>query len=146
MDPETTLLELLRDEFHLSGTKLSCGRGECGACTVLMNGKAVNSCLLYAVKVDGSDIVTIEGLAAADKVHPLQQAFIDHGAIQCGFCTPGMIMAAKGFLDANPSPTEKEVVAAISSNMCRCGGYEQEVAAIMDAAEKMRAGKGGKVQ
>ena len=138
VDPETTLLELLRDEFHLSGTKMSCGRGECGACTVLVDGKAVDSCILYAVKANGTMVVTIEGLAAAGELHPIQKAFIENGAIQCGFCTPGMMLAAKGYLDEHPHPSEKEVAAAISGNLCRCGGYQQEVAAILEAAEKIR--------
>jgi carbon-monoxide dehydrogenase small subunit len=138
ISPETTLLELLRDELQLKGTKLSCGRGECGACTVLLDGNPVNSCLLYAVKANGRTVTTIEGLASAEGLHPLQKAFIHAGAVQCGFCTPGMILTAKAFLDENPNPSEKEVAQAISGNLCRCGGYQQEVAAVLEAAEELR--------
>jgi carbon-monoxide dehydrogenase small subunit len=138
VDAEATLLEMLRDELQLTGTKLSCGRGECGACTVLLDGAPVNSCLLYAAKVAGRSVTTIEGLSRGGNLHPLQKAFIEEGAIQCGFCTPGMIMAAKGFLDENPDPSEDEVAEAISGNLCRCGGYHQEVAAIVEAAKMLK--------
>ena len=142
VSPETTLLELLREGLYLTGTKQNCGRGECGACTVLLDGRSVNSCLLYAVKVNRRTVTTIEGLAHQDELHPLQKAFIQQGAVQCGFCTPGMIMTAKGFLDEHPDPTEMEAAEAISGNLCRCGGYHQEVMAILEAARELRADGG----
>ena len=113
---------LLRDELGLTGTKCGCEVGECGACTVLMNGKAVNSCLVLAPQIDGQEILTVEGLADGDKLHPLQESFLDHDAVHCGFCTPGMLMSAKGLLDENPYPTEEEIRLAISGNLCRCTG------------------------
>ncbi len=134
---EISLLELLRDEFYITGTKPSCGRGECGACTVLLDGIPMNSCLLYAVKANGRTVTTIEGLTHDGMLHPLQEAFIEQGAVQCGFCIPGMIMAAKGFLDEHPKPSRKEAAEAISGNLCRCGGYNQQVDAILRAAEKL---------
>ncbi len=141
VSPETTLLELLRDELFLTGTKLSCGRGECGACTVLLDGKPVNSCLLYAIKASGRTVATIEGLARQGELHPLQKAFITTDAVQCGFCTPGMIMAAKGLLDKHPNPSEREVAEAISGNLCRCAGYHQEITAILEAAKELKSGR-----
>jgi len=133
-----TLLDLLRDELGLTGTKRGCETGECGACTVLLEGKPVNSCLVLAVEANGKDVLTIEGLAKDDKLHPLQEAFIKEGAVQCGYCTPGMIMSAKALLDENPNPTEEEVKKAIAGNLCRCTGYVKIVKAILAAAEKMR--------
>ena len=132
--PGETLLDVLRDTLGLTGTKEGCDTGKCGACTVLIDGQAVRSCLTLAVSARDKDITTIEGLADGDELHPLQQAFIDHGAIQCGFCTPGMILTAKAFLDENPSPTEDEVKEAIGSNICRCTGYSSIVAAIQAAS------------
>ena len=132
--PSATLLDVLRDEFALMGSKKGCGQGECGACTVLLNGNAVNSCLIPALKVQGVRVETIEGLAVNGKLHPLQQAFIQAGAVQCGYCTPGMIMSAKALLDANPSPSKKEIREAISGNICRCTGYVKIVDAITLAA------------
>ncbi|MEJ5375040.1 MAG: (2Fe-2S)-binding protein [bacterium] len=130
-----SLLHLLREELGLTGTKEGCGSGECGACTVIVNGKAVNSCLYFAVEVDGKEVLTIEGLAAPDgTLHPLQKAFVEHGAIQCGFCTPGMIMSAKALLDENPSPTQEEIRHALAGNLCRCTGYIQIFRAIEAAA------------
>jgi aerobic carbon-monoxide dehydrogenase small subunit len=142
VSPEATLLELLRDGLYLTGTKQTCGRGECGACTILLDGKPLNSCLLYAIKANGRTVMTIEGLAPKGELHPLQEAFINQGAVQCGFCTPGMIMAAKGFLDDHPDPTKEEVAGAISGNLCRCGGYNQQISAILEAAGKSRAERG----
>ncbi|MDP7469936.1 MAG: (2Fe-2S)-binding protein, partial [Dehalococcoidia bacterium] len=121
-EPRVTLLELLRDGLGLTGSKEGCGDGNCGACTVLLNGRPVNSCLVLAVEVDGSDVFTIEGLARSGALHPLQQAFIDHGGLQCGFCTPGLVMVAYALLQENPHPTEQEVRMAIAGNLCRCTG------------------------
>jgi len=137
-----TLLRLLREELALTGTKEGCGKGECGACTVIVDGKPVNSCLVLAVEVDGCEISTIEGEGrTADGgrgLSPLQQAFIDHGGFQCGFCTAGMIMSARALLMRNPDPTEDEVKEAISGNLCRCTGYEPIVEAVLDAACRER--------
>jgi len=129
-----TLLKVLREQLGLVGTKIGCENGECGACTVLMDGKAVNSCLVLAVEADGHQIETVEGLSKGEQLHPLQKAFIDRNAIQCGFCIPGMLMSAKGLLQENPHPTEDEVREAISGNLCRCTGYVRIVEAIMDVA------------
>ena len=137
--PTRSLLDVLREDLFLTGTKRGCDGGECGACTVIMNGKAVNSCLVLATELDGSEITTIEGLGrGVDKLHPLQKAFIEKGAVQCGFCTPGIIMTAKAFLDTNPQPTEEEVRDAISGNLCRCTGYSKIVNAILAGAEDVR--------
>jgi carbon-monoxide dehydrogenase small subunit len=125
-----TLLEILRGKMNLTGTKCGCNKGECGACTVLMNGKAVLSCLTMAIAADEQEIITIEGLTGDDSLHPIQQAFIDHGAVQCGFCTPGMIMSAKALLDEIPNPTEQEIRYGINGNICRCTGYAKIVEAI----------------
>jgi aerobic-type carbon monoxide dehydrogenase small subunit (CoxS/CutS family) len=119
----------------LTGTKEGCGDGNCGSCTVLLNREAVNSCLVFAVEVDGQEITTIEGLAQQGRLHSLQQAFIDEGAVQCGFCTPGVILMAKAFLESNPHPTEAQVRLTISGNLCRCTGYDKIVRAILKAAE-----------
>jgi len=137
--PTKSLLDVLREDLFLTGTKRGCDGGECGACTVIMNGIAVNSCLVIATELDGSEITTIEGLAKDGKdVHPLQHAFIEKGAVQCGFCTPGMIMTAKAFLDSNPNPSEDEVRSALSGNLCRCTGYTKIVEAVMTGAEEVR--------
>lgn len=140
IEPRLTLLEILRDKLELTGTKLSCGIGSCGACTVLIDGKTVNSCLTLAATVREKDILTIEGLAEGTTLHPIQQAFIDCGAIQCGFCTPGMILTAKALLDENPNPTREEVVEALDGNLCRCTGYVKIVDAVLVAAQRMRKG------
>ena len=137
-----TLLEVLRTKLGLTGPKRGCDVGDCGACTVIINGKAVPSCLVLAVDAVGKEIVTIEGLSEGDELHPLQKAFLEHGAIQCGYCTPGMIMAAKALLDENPDPTEDEIKMAISGNLCRCTGYIKIIEAIRAAAKSMA--KGGK--
>ncbi len=134
VDTRQTLLDVLRYEMGLTGTKEGCGDGNCGSCTVLLDGKAVNSCLVFAVEADGQQITTIEGLSEQGTLHPLQQAFIDEGAVQCGFCTPGMILTAKAFLDSNPRPTEAQVRLAIAGNLCRCTGYDRIVRAILKVA------------
>jgi carbon-monoxide dehydrogenase small subunit len=134
VEPSKTLLEIIRDDLGLTGTKEGCGGGDCGACTVLLNGRAVPSCIVLGVDADGCDVVTIEGLATGIELHPIQRAFVDHGAVQCGFCTPGMIMSAKGLLDGNPSPTEEEIKNAIEGNFCRCTGYAKIIEAIKSCA------------
>lgn len=139
VEPSMTLLEVVRETLELTGTKEGCGAGDCGACTVLMDGKAVNSCLVLAVEAQGSDIVTIEGLGKGQELDPLQEAFIEHGAVQCGFCTPGMIMTARGLLDENPNPSDEEIKLALSGNLCRCTGYVQIVEAVRSAAMKEAA-------
>ncbi len=136
VESHKTLLKMLREDFDLTGAKEGCGQGECGACTVLLDGKPVNSCLVLAVDADGRDILTVEGLANGTELDKLQASFITHGALQCGYCTPGMIMAAKGLLNQNPHPTEEEIKEAISGNLCRCTGYKKIIEAIMDVAEK----------
>jgi carbon-monoxide dehydrogenase small subunit len=134
----TTLLDILRYELRLTGTKEGCSTGSCGSCTVLVDGKAVNSCLVIAAEVEGKEITTIEGLSQQGKLHPLQQAFMNEGAVQCGFCTPGIILTAKAFLDSNAHPTESQVRQAIVGNLCRCTGYDKIVHAIMSVAGSSR--------
>ena len=136
--PHLTLLDLLRETLGLTGTKRGCEVGECGACTVLLDGVAVNSCLVLAPQVEGRRITTVEGLATGEKLTPLQEAFLDHDAVHCGFCTPGMLMSATDLLDHNPNPTEHDARVAISGNLCRCTGYVQIVEAIQDAAGRER--------
>jgi carbon-monoxide dehydrogenase small subunit len=140
--PNMTLADVIRSELRLTGTKKGCERGNCGACTVIMNGKAVLSCLVLAPRAKEADITTIEGLGSPTNLHPLQQAFIDHGAIQCGFCIPGMLMSAKALLDENPKPTREEVKKGIAGNLCRCTGYTRQIDAILDAAEKLSTIRG----
>jgi len=135
VEPARTLLDVLRYELGLTGTKEGCGTGSCGSCTVLVDGEAINSCLVFAVEVEGKEITTIEGLSQKKKLHPLQQAFIDEGAVQCGFCTPGVILTAKALLDSNPHPAESQIRQAIAGNLCRCTGYDKIVRAIMRAAD-----------
>jgi carbon-monoxide dehydrogenase small subunit len=138
--PNRTLLEVLRNELNLTGTKEGCGEGACGLCTVLLDGQPVRSCLTLAVEAQGKAITTIEGLAEGGKLHPIQQAFVEHGAIQCGFCSPGMILVTKALLDENPHPTEQEAREAISGNVCRCTGYAKIVEAMLAAAEMIEGG------
>lgn len=140
VEPDLLLVDLLRDHLNLTGTKVGCREGDCGACTVLVDGKACNSCLILAAEMDGKEITTIEGLGDYGHLHPLQQAFIDEGAIQCGFCTPGMILAAKALLDVNPNPSEEEIRRAISGNLCRCTGYSKIIRAIAKVAEQSQLG------
>lgn len=136
VDPWRTLLDVLRDVLQLTGTKSGCNSGECGACTVLLDGRAIKSCLVLAPQAQGKEIITIEGLEVAGELHPLQQAFVDHFAVQCGFCTPGMILSGKALLDKNPNPTEEEVRIALSGNLCRCTGYTKIVEAVLAASGK----------
>ena len=143
VEPRMTLLDVLRDNLGLTGTKKACDLGNCGSCTVLLDSKPVVSCLLLAVDAQGRDILTIEGLAKNGQLHPLQQAFIDYSALQCGFCTPGMLLSAKALLDSNPEPTEDEVKEAISGNLCRCTGYGNIVEAILKV---VRSKKGDEIR
>lgn len=124
-EPQQTLLDVLRDELNLTGTKEGCGSGDCGACSVILDGRVVNSCLVLAVEAEGSTIITVEGLAKGDALHPLQRKFLEHAALQCGFCTPGILVAAKALLDRNPDPTEAEVRYGLAGNLCRCTGYDK---------------------
>lgn len=135
VEERETLLQVLRERAGLTGAKKGCDLGECGACTVILNGRAVNSCCVFAVQADGGSVETIEGLGTPDKPHPLQQAFIDAGAVQCGFCTPGMILAAKALLDREPRPSRSAIRQALSGNLCRCTGYEKIEQAVERAAE-----------
>ena len=137
--PETTLLRLLRENLNLTGAKLGCDVGDCGACTVIVDGKLVNSCLMLAGQVEGRDVLTIEGLATMNRLHPIQKAFEDKGSLQCGFCGPGVIMATKALLDENPDPTVHEIRDALAGNLCRCTGYTKMIEAIQTIA---RAGAG----
>lgn len=138
--PNRTLTQVLREDLGLLGTKEGCGVGDCGACTVVIDGKPVNSCLVLAVQASGSEITTIEGVAGAGGLHPIQQAFVDFGAIQCGFCTPGMVLSAKSLLESNPEPTEREIREALSGNLCRCTGYQKIVEAVQEASKAMKRG------
>jgi carbon-monoxide dehydrogenase small subunit len=136
-EPQTSLLEFLRDTLEYKGTKLCCNTGECGACTIIYNGKPINSCVTLAMDANGAEIVTIEGLAQGDKLHPVQQAFIDTGAVQCGYCTPGYIISVKALLDRTKTPTAEDIEEAVSGNICRCTGYAKIVDAIQLAAQKV---------
>lgn len=137
-DAQTRLLDLLREDLRLTGTKEGCGEGECGACTVLLDGRAVNSCLVLAPQVDGKDVLTIEGLANGAELHPIQRAYVEKGAVQCGFCTPGFIMATYALLQANSAPTDEEILTALEGNLCRCTGYAKIVEAVRYAAKLMQ--------
>lgn len=134
IEPGTFLLDALRDELDLTGPKECCLEGECGACTVLIDGMSINSCLVLAAEAEGKSVVTVEGLSTPDRLSKLQTAFLDHAAAQCGFCIPGQLVAARAFLDANPAPTRAEVREALAGNLCRCAGYEQITDAVLDAA------------
>lgn len=138
VDPGERLLDTLRNRLKLTGVKEGCSVGECGACTVILNGEAVHSCMVLTGQVDGSEVLTVEGLEVDGKLDPLQQAFVDHQAVQCGFCTPGMLMSAKALLNKNPHPDREEIKTAIEGNLCRCTGYEQIIQAIESVADKSR--------
>jgi carbon-monoxide dehydrogenase small subunit len=139
--PWRTLLEMIREDLSLTGTKEGCGQGECGACTVIMGEKTVNSCLVPAVEADGQEITTIEGLSDGEELHPVQKEFVDHAGLQCGFCTPGMIMSAKTLLERNPDPSEAEIREGIAGNFCRCTGYTKIIESIRAAAAVMEGRK-----
>ncbi len=136
--PNKTLTQVLREELNLTGTKEGCGMGDCGACTVILNGRPVNSCLILAVQADGTTITTIEGVAQGEKLHPIQEAFVEHGAVQCGFCSPGMILSAKSLLEKKPDVKEQDVREALSGNLCRCTGYQKIVEAVLAASLTMK--------
>lgn len=136
IEPRQSLLQVLREELHLTGTKEGCSEGECGACTVILDGKTVDSCLIFGLEAEGSEVTTIEGLGADEALHPMQQAFIEHGGAQCGFCTPGMILAAKALLERTPDPSEEEIRWGLSGNLCRCTGYVKIVEAVKAAAQQ----------
>ncbi len=138
VEPYYSLLDALRDEIRLVGTKKGCDEGDCGACTVFLNGKSVTSCMVLAHSAHDSEVTTIEGLANLEELHPVQQAFVDHGGLQCGFCIPGLILSATALLQENPNPTEEEVRFGIGGNLCRCTGYSKVVEAVLAAAEDMR--------
>ena len=137
-EPQMSLLDILRDELHLTGSKEGCGSGDCGACSVIMDGRVVCSCLVLGVEAEGRDITTIEGIATGEDLHPVQRKFLEHAALQCGFCTPGLIVATTALLDRNPDPTETEARYWLAGNLCRCTGYDKIIRAVMDAAAEMR--------
>ena len=137
-EPRHSLLEVLRDDLQLTGTKEGCNNGNCGACNVILDGRLVNSCLVLAVEAEGREVVTIEGVASAEGLHPLQQKFLEHAALQCGICTPGFILAARALLERNPTPSEEQVRQWLAGNLCRCTGYDKIIRAVMDAAAEMR--------
>jgi aerobic carbon-monoxide dehydrogenase small subunit len=140
IEPWRTLVEVLRENLGLVGTKKACNEGECGACTVIVNGRAVASCLMLALDARGKEIITIEGLSEGENLDPIQESFLKHGGLQCGFCTPGMVMSAKVLLDENPTPTLGEVREAIAGNLCRCTGYQHIIDSILDASNQVKAG------
>ncbi|GAB1379642.1 (2Fe-2S)-binding protein [Pararhodobacter sp.] len=137
-DPRETLLDCLRDHLGLTGSKEGCGTGDCGACSVTLNGRLVSSCLVLGVEAQGAEIATIEGMAKGGELHPLQRKFVEHAALQCGFCTPGFLVAAKALLEKNPDPTETEIRFWLAGNLCRCTGYDKIIRAVQDAAAEMR--------
>ena len=139
--PNETLLDVIRNKLHLTGPKEGCGNGECGACTIIYNGRPVNSCLVLAPEADGAEILTVEGLSKNGKLHPIQEAFIEESAVQCGFCTPGFIMSAKSLLDRNPNPAKEDIVEAFAGNLCRCTGYEPIIKAVQRVAKEGRKEK-----
>ncbi|MFB6285742.1 MAG: (2Fe-2S)-binding protein [Candidatus Bipolaricaulia bacterium] len=139
VEPRTTLLDALRDELGLTGAKKGCDQGTCGTCTVLVDGKAIYACMTLALECEGREIETIEGMSTEDELHPIQLSFIEHDALQCGFCTPGQIMSVKGLLDADAHPTEADVERAVAGNLCRCGAYPKIVQAALDAARRLNA-------
>jgi len=141
VEADEVLVDTIRQRFGLTGTKKACGTGDCGACTVLLNGEAVRSCILLTAMVEGKEVTTIEGVGTAAALHPVQQAYIDAGAVQCGFCTPGMVLTSIALLSRNPNPSEEEIRVALSGNLCRCTGYEKIVQAVQLAAERMNAAK-----
>jgi aerobic carbon-monoxide dehydrogenase small subunit len=140
-ETQQTLLDSLRDEIGLTGSKEGCASGDCGACSVIVDGRLICSCLMLACEADGKNVTTIEGIAQGDHLHPIQQKFLEHAALQCGFCTPGLIVASKALLDENPNPTEEEARYWLAGNLCRCTGYDKVIRAVMDAAEVMRGEK-----
>lgn len=140
-ETQQTLLDALRDEIGLTGSKEGCASGDCGACSVIVDGRLMCSCLMLACEADGTNVTTIEGIAEGDHLHPIQQKFLEHAALQCGFCTPGLIVASKALLDENPNPTEEEARYWLAGNLCRCTGYDKVIRAVMDAAAVMRGEK-----
>ena len=138
-EPVETLLDALRDRLNLTGTKEGCATGDCGACSVLLNRRLVPSCLVLSAEIDGQDVLTIEGIAQGETLHPIQQKLLEHAALQCGICTPGFVVSAKALLDQNPNPTEEEARYWLAGNLCRCTGYDKIIRAVMDAAESMRS-------
>jgi carbon-monoxide dehydrogenase small subunit len=136
-EPRQTLLEILRDDLNLTGSKEGCGNGNCGACSVMLNGRVVDSCLVLAVETEGAEVTTIEGIATPEGLHPLQQKFLEHAALQCGICTPGFIVAAKALLEKEPNPSEERIRLWLAGNLCRCTGYDKIIRAVQDAAETM---------
>ena len=140
VEPRWSLLYVLREQLGLTGTKVGCDRGECGACTIMVDGKAVNSCLMLAAQLHEREVMTVEGLEAFHGLHPIQQAFLEHHAVQCGFCTPGLLMSALALLEKNPRPSHEEILEGVAGNLCRCTGYEQIVSAITHAAERLSQG------
>lgn len=141
VDPSLSLAQFLREKLYLTGTKIGCGKGECGACTIIMDGKSVTSCIIPVMRAEGAVIQTIEGVSRDGELHPLQEEFVNQGAVQCGFCTPGMIMSAKALLDENPEPEKEEIQEALGGNICRCTGYVNIERAVEAAAERMRKGE-----
>ena len=141
IEEDMRLLDVLRDKLGLTGTKEGCGEGECGACTVIIDGKTVNSCMVLAFQAEGKDIITIEGMTSEKGVHPIQQAFLDEGAVQCGFCIPGMVLSAKVLLDKKPQPSKEDIRESISGNLCRCTGYNKIASAIEKASKTMKEGE-----